>query len=91
MRLSHLTPEQRRAYVIADNQLAAKAGVDKEILAKELQGLMNLEFNIELTGFSLGEVDLIIGEADKLAGNGPKTNSLSSPTRWCRVQVTYGS
>jgi DNA modification methylase len=72
LRLSHLTPEQRRAYVIADNQLAAKAGWDKEILAKELQGLMNLEFNIELTGFSLGEVDLIIGEADKLAGNGPE-------------------
>src|SRR5215207_11491038 len=37
VRLSHLTPAQRRAYVIADNQLALKAGWNQELLAIELQ------------------------------------------------------
>ena len=37
VRLSHLTPAQRRAYVIADNQLALKAGWNQELLAIELR------------------------------------------------------
>ena len=57
VRLSHLTPEQRRAYVLADNKLALNAGWDQELLAIELQDLKALEVNIELTGFSLPEVD----------------------------------
>jgi ParB-like chromosome segregation protein Spo0J len=44
VRLSHLTEEERRAYVLADNRLAEKAGWDKEILAIELQGLIALDF-----------------------------------------------
>ena len=62
LRLSHLSEAQRRAYVIADNQLALKAGWDREVLAIELQALVDLEFDVELTGFSLAEVDLIIDE-----------------------------
>src|SRR5215211_5610364 len=63
LRLSHLSPAERRAYVIADNKLALNAGWDKEVLAIELQGLVDLDFDVELTGFSLAEVDLIIDEA----------------------------
>jgi DNA modification methylase len=62
VRLSHLTPEQRRAYVLADNKLALNAGWDQELLAIELQDLKALEVNIELTGFSLPEVDIILEE-----------------------------
>jgi DNA modification methylase len=65
--LSHLSAAQRRAYVIADNKLALSAGWDSEILAIELQGLIDLDFDVELTGFSLAEIDLVIdgaGEAD---------------------------
>src|SRR3977135_4223886 len=40
VRLSHLTPAQRKAYVIADNKLALNAGWDRELLALELQGLI---------------------------------------------------
>jgi len=40
LRLSHLNEAQRRAYVLADNKLALNAGWDQEILAIELQGLM---------------------------------------------------
>src|SRR5437870_5201822 len=57
LRLSHLTSVQRRAYVIADNKLAQNAGWDREVLAIELQGLMKMDFDVELTGFSLAEID----------------------------------
>lgn len=65
VRLSHLSEAQRRAYVIADNQLAAKAGWDKEMLAVELQALVDIDFDVELTGFSTAEIDLIIGAEDE--------------------------
>lgn len=61
--LSHLSAAERRAYVLADNKLALTAGWDREILAIELQALVDLEFDVELTGFSLAEVDLVIEEA----------------------------
>ena len=50
--------------MITDNRLAQLAGWDRELLATELQGLLDLQFDdIELTGFSLGETDLILDEA----------------------------
>lgn len=61
--LSHLSDAERRAYVLADNKLALNAGWDKEILAIELQALVDLDFDVELTGFSLAEVDLALDEA----------------------------
>jgi DNA modification methylase len=61
--LSHLSEAERRAYVIADNKLALNAGWDKEILAIELQALVDLEFDVELTGFSLAEIDFVLDEA----------------------------
>ncbi|NBU69965.1 MAG: site-specific DNA-methyltransferase [Bacteroidetes bacterium] len=70
IRLDHLTPEQVKAYVIADNRLAEKAGWDKEILALELQHLMELDlsFEVDVTGFSLPEIDLMLqAPADKKA------------------------
>ena len=71
MRLSHLTEAKRRAYVIADNKLALNAGWDREMLAIELQGLVDLDFEIELTGFSLAEVDIVLDEARESAPDGP--------------------
>ena len=41
LRLSHLNAAQRRAYVIADNKLALNAGWDREVLAVELQALID--------------------------------------------------
>ena len=61
--LSHMSEAERRAYVIADNKLALNAGWDREILAIELQGLIDLDFEVELTGFSLAEIDLVLDEA----------------------------
>lgn len=63
VRLGHLTPEQRRAYILADNKVALNAGWDAELLAIELQELSALEFDIELTGFTLPEIDIIFDAA----------------------------
>ncbi len=51
LRLSHLSETQRRAYVLADNQLAMNAGWDDDLLAVELADLLADEFDIGLLGF----------------------------------------
>ena len=56
LRLSHLTPAQRQAYVLADNKLALNAGWDHDVLAAELQALAGLDFDVEITGFSAIEL-----------------------------------
>jgi ParB-like nuclease domain len=56
--LAHVDEAQRRAYVLADNKLALNAGWDRDLLAIELQGLIDLEFDVELTGFSAAEIVL---------------------------------
>src|SRR6516225_11568023 len=60
VRLSHLDAAQRRAYVLADNKLALNAGWDRKLLAIELQGLIDIDFDVELTGFSSTEIDLVL-------------------------------
>jgi hypothetical protein len=64
LRLSHLSAAEQRAYIIADNRLAELAGWDRDILATELQALIELNFEIEFTGFDVGEVDIILNDAD---------------------------
>lgn len=51
------SPEKTRAYIIADNKLAINAGWDDELLKLELGELKDLGFDLELTGFSLDELD----------------------------------
>ena len=63
LRLSHLNETERRAYVLADNKLALNAGWDQEILAIELQALVDLDFDVALTGFSTAEIDLTLDAA----------------------------
>jgi len=70
LRLSHLNEAERRAYVITDNKLALNAGWDREMLAIEFQGLVDLDFEIELTGFSLAEVDIVLDEARESGPDG---------------------
>lgn len=64
IRLAHLTEAQRRAYVIADNKLALNAGWDDAMLALEFKELQALGFDVELTGFSLGDIDELLAELD---------------------------
>ena len=66
VRLSHMTEAQMRAYVIADNRLAEKAGWDDEILAIEFQTLFEIapELDLTITGFEISEIDRIIQDHD---------------------------
>jgi DNA modification methylase len=59
IRLEHLSDAEKRAYMLADNKLAEKAGWDREILAIELQNLIEMEtdFSITATGFDIAEID----------------------------------
>ena len=63
VKLSHLSDAERQAYVLADNKLALNAGWDEDILAIELQGLIDLDFDMEVTGFELAEIDLVLSLA----------------------------
>ena len=63
--LDHLTPTQRRAYIVADNQLALQAGWDQELLAVELADLSAAGFDLALTGFSDEELADLLGDIDE--------------------------
>jgi DNA modification methylase len=70
LRLSHLSDAEKRAYVLADNRIAQQAGWDREILAIELQRLIDLDFEVELTGFSTADIDIVLDAAAE-AQDGP--------------------
>jgi len=67
--LAHLSETDKRAYILADNKLAERAGWDKELLAIELQGLIELDVDIELTGFDTSEIDIILEDAREATGD----------------------
>lgn len=65
IRLTHLSPVQLRAYMIADNKLAMNAGWDNELLATELAELGALDFDVPVLGFTEAELDVILSAADE--------------------------
>jgi len=64
--LDHLTPAQARAFMIADNRLTEISVWDDRLLARQLKelSLVGLDFDIEVTGFEMGEIDLRIASLD---------------------------
>jgi ParB-like chromosome segregation protein Spo0J len=61
--LSHMTEEQRRAYIIADNKIALNGGWNEDLLRVELTALKELGSNLELTGFDAMELaDIMMGK-----------------------------
>jgi len=72
--LEGLTKAQRKAYVIADNQLALNAGWDFDALRIEIEDLDSLDFNLGLLGFGEQELERILGieeipDADEFTGD----------------------
>ena len=62
--LSHLTPTQRRALMISDNQIATNAGWNEEMLAAELAALKEESFDLDLLGFEESEIDRLLAGTD---------------------------
>jgi ParB-like chromosome segregation protein Spo0J len=57
LRIEHLTPDQVKAYRIADNQLAANADWDIDLLKMEMEGLTGQGFDIDIIGFHASELN----------------------------------
>lgn len=62
--LKGLSDPEKRALRLADNKIAQNAGWDGELLKLELEALasMDVSFNLEITGFSSGEIDVTLGQ-----------------------------
>lgn len=65
--LSHMTESQKRAYVIADNQLAMNAGWDTTLLSLELADLKEQGFELDILGFDAKELDKLL-EPEQVEG-----------------------
>jgi DNA modification methylase len=65
--LEHLSPDQIKAFMIADNRLSELATWDDKLLGQQLQSLtlLDLDFDLEATGFTIGEIDLRIESMDE--------------------------
>jgi DNA modification methylase len=66
--LDHLTEAQKRAYIIADNQLALHAGWDEDLLREELAALQAEDFDLDLIGFEDEEVARLLAAQDATQG-----------------------
>jgi ParB family transcriptional regulator, chromosome partitioning protein len=65
--LDHLTPTQRRAYVLADNKLALNAGWDDDMLTAEMESIQSADFDLSLLGWSEDELSgLLAPEVNEL-------------------------
>lgn len=75
VRITDLSPAQKRAYILADNKLAEQAGWDADLLRIELTELasLDLDFTIEDLGFETAEIDLLLSDAE------PKTEMVPDP------------
>jgi hypothetical protein len=58
--LDHLTPKQKKAYIIADNKLALNAGWDMSLLREEVVELQLADFDLSLMGFDEKEISSLI-------------------------------
>ncbi len=96
--LDHLSDTQKRAYILADNQLALKAGWDEELLKLEIQELQGLDFDISIAGFDAEDlagifpVELQNNEEDDEADEVPEPPSepiTKLGDTWLLGQFTY--
>lgn len=69
--LSHLTPVQRRAYVLADNRLALTSAWDTDMLAMELGDLHSDGFNLETVGWNEADLRSLLGDDPTIGKDAP--------------------
>jgi DNA modification methylase len=79
IRFEHLSEAQKRAYLIADNQLALQAGWDDALLAEELAWLRDERFDLDLVGFDATELERLLALADGEAGSDEDEDEVPEP------------
>ena len=77
--VTHLTPELKRAFVLAENRLAELAGWDRDILSAELGELKALDLGFELT--ELGWSDIQIDHLVRPIFDGDRDEEPARPLR----------
>ena len=77
--LDHLTPTQRRAYVLADNKLALNAGWDEELLQQEIAALNLVDFDLSLLGWSEEELVELLPEVEELPPEDADADAVPEP------------
>jgi hypothetical protein len=79
IRLEHLTEAQAAAFMLADNRLTELSSWDDRLLGETLKELseIQLDFSIESTGFTVGEIDVRIEALE--TDNDDKTNNIPVP------------
>jgi DNA modification methylase len=85
--LEHMTEAQAQAFAIADNRLAENSTWDEDLLAEQLKALseVELEFDLEATGFEMGEIDFFIEGIAATTGAEDKADAIPEETP---IQVT---
>ncbi|EJF90296.1 site-specific DNA-methyltransferase [Bartonella tamiae] len=76
--LETLSDAQKRAYVLADNQLALNASWDEDLLSQELKALSQIDLGFELntTGFTIAEIDQLIDGVQLEETGDPREDAL---------------
>ena len=79
--IAHLTQAQKRAYILADNKLAENATWDESLLRIELDYLVdnNIDVDVDLTGFSIPEIDLILNLDKEINDEEPESSFEAPP------------
>jgi DNA modification methylase len=83
--VAHLSEVEKRAYRLADNRFSEKATWDSELLSIEVRELIDLEFDIELTGFDTADIDIILRDEEPGADDDLDIPAVSSGPPVTRV------
>jgi ParB-like chromosome segregation protein Spo0J len=81
IQFEHLSEAQKRAYLIADNQLALQAGWVDALLAEELAWLRDERFDLDLIGFDASELERLLALAEGEAASNEAEDEFPSPSR----------
>ncbi len=66
--LDHLTPSQRKAYILADNRIALNSDWDSQLLSIELKDLDESGVDLEMLGFSADEINALVNPIEATEG-----------------------
>jgi len=77
--LDHLSERQRKAYILADNQLALNAAWDTDLLREELQDLAEQDFDLTLIGFSDDELADLLPDIEELPPEDADADAVPEP------------
>jgi DNA modification methylase len=79
IRFEHLSEAEKRAYILADNQIALQAGWDDALLAEELAWLRDERFDLDLIGFDATELERLLALADGEAASDEAEDEVPEP------------